>query len=264
MKKLGLILTVISIFFACHEDAYICKDPRQIDLNAICDSNYMPVCGCDGITYLNSCQAELKAGLIDWTDGACIQECQYNDTVLVFATGSPCVLLQNSTSDLYELIEGPRNFTWELGEYYLINYIASDLEATCMIGTAIQVECALLYNQNCKAIVPIQGEDLNLPSDSIQIDEINLAENCLNINYSFLGGCSDHRIDLYHLIDSSSDEVTRLQIRYDNGEGPCTDSLSKLSSFDLSSLQIDNQNTINIQIDCNGDDDFVENINYIY
>jgi len=266
MKKLGLIFTVISIFLSCQEDAYICKDPRQIDLSSVCDSNYNPVCGCDGLTYFNSCQAELKAGLLDWTDGECKQECEYNDTVLVFAAGSPCILLQNSSSELYEIVEGPSDFTWELGEYYLINHSPKDTGAICMIGSPIKIECALHFNlnSNCKSLTSISGTDDQLPDDSLHIEGLNLFNDCIEITYSYLGGCDPSRIHLYHLVDSSDFLSTRLQIRYDNGDGPCTEPFTDSDYFDLSSLQLPDQASINIQIDCNGDENFYEEFTYQY
>ena len=120
-KIKGYFHCIINLL-SCQEDPYICKDPRQIDQSLVCDSIYNPVCGSNGLTYFNSCQAEYKAGLVNWTDGICSHECEYNDTVLVFATGSSCVLLQNSSSELYEIVEGSPDLIWELGEYYLINH----------------------------------------------------------------------------------------------------------------------------------------------
>jgi hypothetical protein len=36
----------------------------------ICTDEYEPVCGCDGVTYANSCYAE-KVSLASWSDGPC-------------------------------------------------------------------------------------------------------------------------------------------------------------------------------------------------
>lgn len=47
-----------------------CIDPSQINPLAVCPAVYAPVCGCNGITYSNSCFA-YNAGVTSWTEGEC-------------------------------------------------------------------------------------------------------------------------------------------------------------------------------------------------
>jgi hypothetical protein len=47
-----------------------CVDSTKIDSREVCFDLYDPVCGCDSITYSNSCQAQ-KAGVIQWAKGTC-------------------------------------------------------------------------------------------------------------------------------------------------------------------------------------------------
>jgi len=48
----------------------ICIDTALIDVTAMCIEIYDPVCGCDGITYSNSCYAGIS-GVIFYVDGEC-------------------------------------------------------------------------------------------------------------------------------------------------------------------------------------------------
>jgi hypothetical protein len=48
-----------------------CVDPTQANPNQACPLIFDPVCGCNGVTYPNSCVASVQNGVTSWTQGAC-------------------------------------------------------------------------------------------------------------------------------------------------------------------------------------------------
>ena len=49
-----------------------CFDPALINPDAICLTVVDPVCGCDGITYNNACEAQNYGGVAWWQEGPCV------------------------------------------------------------------------------------------------------------------------------------------------------------------------------------------------
>jgi len=72
--KYTYVLSLL-ILISCSKDKEkmdeLCIDESLINKFSACIEIYQPVCGCDGITYPNSCYATTFNGIVSYTEGEC-------------------------------------------------------------------------------------------------------------------------------------------------------------------------------------------------
>ena len=66
-----LLFLAIMVLLAIESGAQQCVDESLINPDATCLTVWNPVCGCNGVTYSNACEAENGGGVTSWTAGPC-------------------------------------------------------------------------------------------------------------------------------------------------------------------------------------------------
>ena len=83
-------------FLPCNQPSS-CIDSSLIDLNTICIEVWDPVCGCDSVTYGNSCEAENWYGVTSWTQGPC------NATGILDVMSAQVIIYPNPASGIVNI-----------------------------------------------------------------------------------------------------------------------------------------------------------------
>lgn len=99
--SLGFYTSSFACNASCPEDTTVfieCIDSTLIDPTMLCPAIWMPVCGCDSVTYSNACEGTNYGGVLFFTDGPC--------TVSVNELNKQIEIFPNPTKDFLQINAG--------------------------------------------------------------------------------------------------------------------------------------------------------------
>jgi hypothetical protein len=87
MERLFFFFLLILVANSCKKDTPECL--AQSNESCGCITHYEPVCGCDGVTYGNACEAQCH-GILDYINGVCPQDCERVPSCFLNPEVGPC------------------------------------------------------------------------------------------------------------------------------------------------------------------------------
>lgn len=196
-------------FNSCYQcgTAPLCVDSLQIDSTMMCNLIYDPVCGCNGVTYSNECEATFYGGVTSWTAGECatsamvtFQVNMQDEDILgpIYVTGNSvdgwcgtCVEMTDDDGDgifaaTVELESGDHEYKYNNGGWDGTEMLDS-LDSACTLTT---IDGPNVFINRLLTFLPGSGE-LVLPpvcfnscDDCVPIEEPTSASVTFNVDLS--------------------------------------------------------------------------------
>lgn len=251
MKKL-LILLPLLFLFSCEKKSETnddCIDQSAINPDLHCYAVYDPVCGCDGITYGNDCEAGIH-GVKHFTPGACGCEYPYSGLVVDYISVHGCEkVISMADGTLLEPVNLPKDFTLNTGSQVQFNYRpVTTYPSQCGGGAMADIFCIKQFS-----CLPLAKPSLNyvVMKDQVHINKAQVSGDCLTINYSYAGGCGKHEFELRlldHFCATPPLPPTTLQFVHEANGDVCQAFITEERSYDLSSVQEPGKNSVQVNL----------------
>lgn len=201
-----------------------CVDSNYICNSCNCFPAYVPVMGCNGVVYNNSCEAN-KAGVTSWVGLSCNDSCQQKGVVV---QGVECLLVQDFQSNTFLMpCSLPTGASLHLGDTVAYSYTASNCMSFCMQGTYVDFTCFdVLWASDTTAPSGSCHAEFSFSKNTDTVSFINTstAANITNYLWSFGDGGSSALASPVHVYTHDSTYTVCLYITgFDSSGNPCTD-----------------------------------------
>lgn len=251
MKKLLTFLPLI-VFLSCEKSediSNICIDENAINPGAYCYTVYDPVCGCDGVTYGNDCEA-INSGVTQYSSGACNCSYPYSGVVLSPSQIAECkAMIQLDNGNMLEVLQLPAGAELREGENVKLNYRAITTHTSACGEDVIMADVFCLSQAAPCTPMAEPSFDYTRMEDEVIINSAKLKGDCLTINFSYGGGCADHEFELRNVMffcGTPPLPPTTLQFVHESNGDVCQAYFTKEMSFDISAIRQPGTNSIPI------------------